>query len=98
MYIKLEGQFDTDPFMYTYYFGNLRMVKMFVEYCRVYINKVDKLQKNSFMLACRGMNTDVIKYLLLKGINVNQKDLNGYTEYQYLNVEQDQQVILALID
>ena len=43
MYTKLEGQFDTDPFVYACYFGNLRMVKMFVEYCRVYINKVDKL-------------------------------------------------------
>ena len=87
IYTKLESQFDTEPFMYACYFGNLRMVKMFVEYYKVDLDRVDKLQRNGFMLACGERNIDIIKYLLLKSVNVNQKDINGQTGFQYLDWE-----------
>ena len=43
IYTKLESQFDTEPFMYACYFGNLRTVKMFVEYYKIDLDRVDKL-------------------------------------------------------
>ena len=71
--------------MYACFYGHMKIVRMFVEYYEVDTEKLDKNMKNGFIIACKSEKTEVIKYLLYRGVNINHKDKYGKTGYDYFD-------------
>ena len=79
--------------MYACFCGRLKVVRMFVEYYKVDVNKVDNKGQNGFIKACIQRNLKVILYLLHLGIDVQCKDHLGKIGYDYFNKIEDENLI-----
>ncbi|WP_395077769.1 ankyrin repeat domain-containing protein [Flavobacterium sp.] len=92
---KIENAFfEATPLCNAIVNGDFETVKKFIEYgagVNEFSNGVSPL-----MLAARYNHVEIIKFLLVKGADVNAKDERGYNAYKYAEMSKATEALLLL--
>jgi len=74
--------------------GENEVAKKFIEFGASFTEKSNGL--TPLMVAARYNNTEMLRYLIAKGVNINEKDDKGFTALKYAELSGAKDVIAIL--
>lgn len=90
--IRLYG--STTPLCVAISKGENEVAKKFIEFGASFTEKSNGM--TPLMVAARYNNTEMLRYLISKGVNISEKDDKGYTALKYAELSGAKDVIAIL--
>ena len=78
--------------MYACFVNQLQIVKLLVETFEMDLEWVNNKKCTALLYACFYNSMDIVEYLIERGANVNHRDKDGRTCYNYLNYNEKKRI------